>query len=65
MFDPGALGTLIIGLNANRAETRNDRRSRPVVAQRQGHPGLRVSLARGLRRAAALLDQPRVGESST
>ncbi len=64
MFDPGAMGTLIIGLNAERAETHNDRRSRRAATQRREQVGLRVGLARGLRRAAALLDQPRVGEVS-
>jgi hypothetical protein len=62
MFDPAAMGTLLIGLNAVRAETQNDRRRRSVVARHREHLGLRVALARGLRRAAALLEQPSVGE---
>lgn len=62
MFDPAAMGTLIIGLDdAVQAETRTDRRARSVTAPRR-EPSLRVALARGLRRAAALLEPPTLGE---
>lgn len=64
MFDPGAMGTLIIGLNAERAETANDRRRRLEVAvRRERRAGLRIAVANVLRRTAALLDQPAVGEA--
>ena len=63
MFDPGAMGTLLIGLNAERAETANDRRRRLEAVRRERRPGLRVTIAGTLRRAAALLDQPAVGEA--
>jgi len=62
MFDPAVLGTLLIGLNAERAAAQGDRRRRPVTAPRRDPVGMRVRLARGLRRAAALLDRPAVGE---
>ena len=64
MFDPGAMGTLLIGLNAERAETTNDRRRvRAAAVRHERRPGLRVAIANALRRAAALLDQPAVGEA--
>ena len=62
MFDGAAMGTLLIGLNAERAETQNDRRRRSVVMRRSTRPGIRVAVASGLRRAAGLLDRPTVGE---
>lgn len=62
MFDPAAMGTLLIGLNAERAETRNDRRRRSVAAPRREPIGIRLALARGFRRVAALLDRPTIGE---
>jgi hypothetical protein len=64
MFDPAAMGTLLIGLNADRAETHANRRHRPIAVRPSHRASLRVALASGLRRAAALLDQPRVGEVS-
>jgi hypothetical protein len=64
MFDPGAMGTLLIGLNADREE-RNERRQLFVAAAPRERPhGVRVAIANGLRRAASLLDQPRVRETS-
>jgi hypothetical protein len=65
MFDPGAMGTLLIGLNAEREETMNDRRRLLETAvRRERRPGIRVALANGLRRAAAALDQPAVREAT-
>lgn len=64
MFDPGAMGTLIIGLDAVRAEAQNDLRSRPVAVAHRNYVGLRVTLARGLRRTAELLERPTVGEAA-
>jgi hypothetical protein len=64
MFDPGAMGTLLIGLNAERAEAENDRRRLSVEAARRDRPGIRVALARGLRRAAEVLDRPAVREAA-
>jgi hypothetical protein len=63
MSDPAAMGTLLIGLNAVRADAQDDHRPRRAVSARQrDHVGLRVALARALRRAAAMLDRPTVGE---
>lgn len=62
MFDPAVMGTLLIGLGAVRAEATDDRPRRSVAARRRRLVNLRVALARGLRRAAARLDQPAVGE---
>ena len=64
MFDPGALGTLLIGLNAERAEQENDRRRPWVATARRERPGIRVALAHGLRRAAELLEAPIVRETA-
>ena len=64
MFDPAVLGTLLIGLNAERAERETLGRR---LSKRAGHrerPGMRVALANGLRRAAALLDRPTVRETA-
>lgn len=65
MFDPAVLGTLLIGLNAERAEAQGDRRRRPVTTPRRERARLRTAVARGLRRAAALLEQPAGGEVAT
>ena len=66
MFDPAAMGTLLIGFNAERAEAQGLRRRHPVAAPAPGRKplGIRLTLARGLRRAAALLDRPTVGEAT-
>jgi hypothetical protein len=61
MFDPAALGTLIIGLNAERTEAQSHRRRRQITAPRRTL-GLRIALANRLRRAAAALDRPPVHE---
>jgi len=70
MFDPAALGTLRIGLDAieaeataeARAEPRRDRRNRSIAAPRRARLGFRLTLARALRRAASMLDTPTIGE---
>jgi hypothetical protein len=64
MFDPGAMGTLLIGLNAIRAEEQDDRRRRLVAAARRDHRGIRLALANALRQAAALLEPASVREAS-
>jgi hypothetical protein len=61
MFDPAVMGTLLIGLDADQAETQTIRRRRSVAAPRREH-AIRLALARGLRRAAALLEPRTVGE---
>lgn len=64
MFDPAVMGTLLIGLNAERAEAELDRRRPSVAAPRRESVGIKVAVARGLRRAAALLDRPTVREAT-
>jgi hypothetical protein len=61
MFDHGAMGTLIIGLNAVEDETNTKRVHRPVAAPRRER-SIRAALARGLRRGADLLQPQTVGE---
>jgi hypothetical protein len=61
MFDPAAMGTLLNGLNADRPEAQHDR-GRRAIAPRRERVGIRTAFARGLRRAAALLEGPTVGE---
>lgn len=56
MFDPAAMGTLIIGLNAAKADTELDRPRRLAPAPQRGHRGVRFALARALRRAAVALE---------
>jgi hypothetical protein len=62
MFDPAVMGTLLIGLDAVRAEAREDRPRRSRRARGPRLVGVRIALAQGFRRAAALLDQPRLGD---
>jgi hypothetical protein len=62
MLDPGALGTLVIGLDIEQqTDPRRRRRSRAVAPPRRAS-SIRVALARGLRRAASYLERPAVGE---
>jgi hypothetical protein len=61
MFDPAAMGTLLIGLDGDRA-THNHRRRQLVTAPRGHLIGIRLALAGGLRRAAERLERPKVGE---
>ncbi len=63
MFDPAAMGTLVIGLNANQAQAQASRRRPSTAAPRRDHH-VRVALARALRRAAAALEPRRVGEAA-
>jgi hypothetical protein len=61
MLDPAAMGTLLIGLHGDQAETASPRRRPAATDLRRRHAAL-VALATGLRRAAAWLDRPAVGE---
>ena len=63
MIDPGALGTLLIGLGADDAELHHDRRRRSVTPRRE-RIAIRVALASGLRRAASALDRPAISEGA-
>ena len=62
MIDPGALGTLRIGLDAIDVESHSRRPRRSATASRRQRAGIRVALATALRRAASVLDGPRVSE---
>jgi len=64
MFDPAAMGTLIIGLDPTSQERLSTHRRRSPAASRRHVPGLRVVLARGLRRAAEMLERPTLGEAA-
>jgi hypothetical protein len=64
MFDPGAMGTLLIGLNRVEANARGNPGRRPVAHPRREHT-IRLTLARGLRRAAALLEPLSVAEPAS
>ncbi len=57
MFDPGALGTLLIGLDSIRAESRDDVKRRPAAARRRRPGAARLAVAHALRRAAAALER--------
>jgi len=61
MFDHGAMGTLLIGLNTAHDET-NAKRVRRSVAASRHERSIRAVLARGLRRGADLLQPQTVGE---
>ena len=61
MFDHGAMGTLLIGLNAVQDETDTKRARRSVAAPRRAR-SIRAALARGLRRGADLLQPQSFGE---
>jgi hypothetical protein len=61
MFDHGAMGTLLIGLNAIESETPTRRVRRPVEVPRRER-SIRAALARGLRRGADLLQPQPAGE---
>jgi hypothetical protein len=64
MFDPGAMGTLMIGLNAVREESLDNHLGRPRAASRRDVPGIRIAMARGLRRAAEMLERPTLREAA-
>ncbi|MEX1169551.1 MAG: hypothetical protein WEE50_05355 [Chloroflexota bacterium] len=65
MFDPAAMGTLIIGLNANKADTELDRPRRQPPTPRRARRGIRVALANALRQAAAVLEPPAVRDTAS
>ena len=65
MFDPAAMGTLIIGLNAARTDTQPDRPRRPAPAPRRRYRGLRFILANALRQAAAAVEPSVVGDTTS
>ncbi len=60
MFDPGAMGTLRIGLDAIQNDTRAKRVRGSVAAPRRER-SIRAALARSLRRAADQLQPQTVG----
>jgi hypothetical protein len=63
MIDPGALGTLLIGLGAIEAEARVDQPRRHAAVARPHRTGaVRLAVARALRRAAAALERPAIRE---
>jgi hypothetical protein len=64
MIDPGALGTLRIGLDAIDAESQTHQRRRSVAASQRERAGMRVALATGLRRLALALERPRISEGT-
>ena len=61
MFDHGAMGTLLIGLDAIQSETPTKQVRRSIAAPRRDR-SIRATLARGLRRGADLLQPQTVGE---
>ena len=61
MFDPGAMGTLLIGLNAVDDETATKRMRRSAATPRRAR-SLRAALAHGLRRGADVVQPQTVGE---
>ena len=61
MFDPGAMGTLLIGLNAVQNDTDTRRAHRSIAAPHRAH-SLRAALARGLRRGADQIQSQPVSE---
>ena len=65
MIDPGALGTLRIGLDAIDAESHTHRPRRSATAPRRERAGVRMALASGLRRIASALERPTVTEGTS
>ena len=61
MFDPTAMGTLLIGLNLDDAETQTNQRSTAAASPGRAH-AVRMALASAFRRAAALLEPRTFGE---
>lgn len=61
-MDPAVLGTLRIGLDAIEAEARNYRAMRPMAARKRRSWPVRATAASVLRRLAAVLDRPTIGE---
>jgi hypothetical protein len=56
MFDPAVLATLLIGLDHQQTETPRARRRPSPATPRRGRMGIRLALARGLRRAAGAIE---------
>jgi hypothetical protein len=56
MLDPAVLATLLIGLDHHQTETPPARRRPSHAAPRPAHSGIRLALARGLRRAAGAME---------
>ncbi len=61
MFDPTAMGTLLIGLNLDDPETQTYQRRAAAAAPSRAH-GVRMAMASALRRAAVLLEPRTFGE---
>jgi len=61
-MDHGAFGNLLFGLSAIQAEGQDDRPRRPPAAPRRERGGIRMALARSLRRMASVLERPMVSE---
>jgi hypothetical protein len=61
MFDPTAMGTLLIGLNLDEAAPQTNQRHAPAAAPGRAHAA-RVALASAFRRVAALLEPRGLGE---
>lgn len=65
MIDPGVMGTLLIGLDRNDPDQDPERayhaRRQPTARPRRSW-NVRSTAARGLRRMAAILQRPVVGE---
>jgi hypothetical protein len=61
MFDPTAMGTLLIGLNLDEAEPQTNQRRAPAAAPGRAHAA-RMALASAFRRVAALLEPRAFGE---
>ena len=61
MFDPAAMGTLLIGLDGDQAQSQTTRR-RLAVAAPSRELTIRLTLARGLRRVASALEPRTMGE---
>jgi hypothetical protein len=62
MFDPAAMGTLLIGLNGTDDPNRPQRRRHARHVRHRAHGGIRVAVAHALRRAATLVEGPAVCE---
>ena len=64
MFDPGAMGTLLIGLKAAQNEAEAGRVRGSVAPPGRGR-SVRAAIASALRRVADQLQPPTVGEPAT
>lgn len=60
MLDPGAIGTLIIRRDAERAAVEQGRPIATIPDPGRRRSGVRIVLARALRGAAAVLDRPAI-----